>query len=93
MLITWVLFLIWTLGYNATHAFDAEKSSLDPILGMPRWVFFGILIPWVVALMITIWFAARFMKDTQLIDGEEDRGQPEEEISGDANHSAEGGRS
>jgi len=83
MLITWVVFLAWTLGYNSTHAFDIEKSGLDPIWGMPRWVFFGILVPWVAGLILTFWFATYFMKDTQLVDVEEEQIQIENENSGE----------
>ncbi len=75
MLATWVVFLVWTLSYNAMYAFDAEASGSDPILGMPRWVFFGILVPWMVGLGLTFWFASCFMKDTQLMDVEGEQSQ------------------
>lgn len=77
MLVTWVVFLVWTLTYNGTHAFDMEKSGIDPIWGMPRWVFFGILIPWIVGVVLTFWFATYFMKDTNLIDVEGEQIQAE----------------
>lgn len=73
MLATWVVFLVWTLSYNKYHAFDAEASGVDPILGVPRWVFFGILVPWVAGLVLTFWFASCFMKDTHLIDVDEEQ--------------------
>jgi len=62
----WIVFAVWTLGYNAIYAFDAESSADNPIWGMPRWIVFGILIPWIFALFLTVWFALRFMKDTPL---------------------------
>lgn len=77
MLVTWVVFLVWTLTYNGTQAFDMEKSGIDPIWGMPRWVFFGILVPWIVGVVLTFWFATFFMKDTNLIDVEEEQVQAE----------------
>lgn len=62
----WIAFAIWTLGYNSMCAFDAESSADNPVLGMPRWVVFGILVPWAIALCLTVWFALRFMQDTSL---------------------------
>lgn len=62
----WVGFAAWTLGYNAAHAFDAEGSADDLVWGMPSWVVFGILIPWILGLVLTVWFALRFMHDTPL---------------------------
>lgn len=62
----WFAFAAWTIGYNALFAFDGAKSAADPVWGMPRWVVFGILIPWILGLALTIWFALRFMHDTPL---------------------------
>jgi hypothetical protein len=69
MLAAWIVFAAWTIGYNATHAFTEEASLPDPVLGMPRWITFGIFTPWMVAVVLTTWFAMRFMKDTPLHDG------------------------
>jgi len=68
MIASWIVFAVWTVGYNAVHAFGGETSGQDPMLGMPRWVTLGIFLPWVAALGLTVWFAMRFMKDTPLHD-------------------------
>lgn len=81
MLATWVVFLVWTLSYNASYAFDVAASTVEPIMGMPRWVFFGILVPWMVGLVLTFWFATYFMKDTQLVDVEGEQIQTKNETS------------
>lgn len=72
MIASWIVFAVWTVGYNAFHAFGGETSGQDPILGMPRWVTLGIFFPWLAALSLTIWFAMRFMKDTPLHDCADD---------------------
>ena len=84
MLVSWAVFLIWTLSYNSTHAFDMEKSGIDPIIGMPQWVFFGILVPWVAALVLTICFAMFFMKDTELLDVESEQASSDDSTEGGA---------
>ncbi|MEX2578296.1 MAG: DUF997 family protein [Verrucomicrobiales bacterium] len=79
MVACWIVFASWTIGYNALNAFDAAGSGDDPVWGMPRWVVFGIAAPWALALVLTTWFALRFMKDTPL--GEEDATSDEGEGS------------
>lgn len=63
MLVTWGVFCVWTLGYNALHAADTGFIVEEMVLGLPRWVFFGIALPWVCATAVTILFALFFMKD------------------------------
>ena len=40
-------------------------------MGMPRWVFWGIFMPWLFVDAVTIWFVFFFMKDDDLGEGEE----------------------
>lgn len=70
MLVTWVVFAAWTLTYNHFNASGVEGKPVEIVLGMPKWIVFGILVPWVIALTLTVWFALCFMKDTDL-GGEE----------------------
>ena len=67
-LTTWTLFATWVVGYCGLTAFDAEKPDLDTALGLPGWVVWGVGAPWVVAFVVTVWFAGWFMKDTELVD-------------------------
>lgn len=66
MIGTWVLFAAWTLTYNHQFAGDVDGQPVAIVMGMPKWVVFGIVIPWVIALSVTVWFALSFMKDTPL---------------------------
>ena len=69
MLAAWAVFFAWTIGYCSAHGFASPDGGEVPILfGIPRWVLLGIALPWIVANVFTIWFAARFMKDTDLGD-------------------------
>ena len=40
-----------------------EQAAL--IWGIPAWVFWGLLVPWVVLIGVTLWFAACFLKDDE----------------------------
>ena len=74
----WFLCLIWAvpvsymLGYNQ----EVTPGDVETILGIPRWTFLGIFLPWLAADVITTWFCFRFLK-------EDDLGQADDEESAD----------
>ncbi len=47
-----------------------EQRPDEPwlILGMPGWVFFGVIIPWLILIGLTVWFAAAYIKDDEPCD-------------------------
>ena len=60
------------LGYNQ----EVTPGDVETILGVPRWTFLGIFLPWLAADVITTWFCFRFLK-------EDDLGQADDEESAD----------
>lgn len=68
MIATWIGFAAWTLTYNGLFGKGEEGTAVEIVLGMPKWVVFGIAVPWVLAVSVTVWFALCFMKDTPLGD-------------------------
>ncbi len=62
----WGFFAVWTLVSVSRKGTAEPGAPLELIWGMPEWVVFGILIPWALGLALTVWFALRFMKDTDL---------------------------
>ena len=46
-------------------AYDQKgMPPLDPIgFGIPAWAFWGVFVPWVVCILVTLWFAFVWMKD------------------------------
>ena len=44
----------------------SAPPDVQPILGMPSWVFWGIIAPWAVCALFTFWFAGFFMADDDL---------------------------
>jgi hypothetical protein len=54
------------------------NEDVRPILGMPSWVFWGIMVPWLVCAVFSIWFAAFVMKDDDL--GKDHTPELEEDI-------------
>ena len=86
--VLWFLAFSWTLSYcylnGYQHAPDAwavraglasprSPENLKVILGVPDWVAYGILAPWIVCSVVTVWFGMYGMRDDDLgIDKEEE---------------------
>lgn len=58
----------YTITFCALRGYDRAPESLTFVLGIPDWVFWGILAPWMVCVAISFIFAFRFMKDETLDD-------------------------
>lgn len=74
------IFLIYVLSTSfwlgiqpATHA----DGTIATILGMPSWVFWGILVPWLAADLVTAWFCFSLMKNEPLEDSKDQSPQAE----------------
>lgn len=80
--VTWLLSCGYIVGYAAAFAYRGKSADALPplVFGMPSWVFWGVLAPWGVITAVTLWFAARGMKDEEL--GEERAGA--EAVNGEA---------
>ena len=85
ILCLWACCMVWAVpfcyltGYtSAEHPVTPE--NLETIWGIPKWTFYGIIVPWLLADVVTIWFCFRFMQDDDL--GEAHEGADlEEEIA------------
>ena len=65
----WAILFSWWDGYR-TEATLSEPMPL--VLGLPRWVFWGIFVPWLAVDAITIWFALWYMRDDDLGESQEE---------------------
>jgi hypothetical protein len=65
----WVVCAGWSIGMGKLLAFRKlpDGAGVDMILGMPSWVFWVVMFPWILAIVFTLWFALRFMKDHDLL--------------------------
>jgi len=76
------LFFIWSVGVcyaigfiSAEPADAAKPVEVATVLGMPTWIFWGILMPWLAVDLVAVWFCFSFMTDDDL--GEDiDAGSP-----------------
>jgi hypothetical protein len=59
-----VLYCYWN-GYHR------PPESLSLVFGVPDWVFWGVVAPWMICLLLSFWFGSTFMHDAELGVGEE----------------------
>jgi hypothetical protein len=63
----WVVALLWSVPYcyfTGYGKFDA--ATFETVLGVPKWLFWGIFVPWLAADAFTIWFCFGYMKEDDL---------------------------
>lgn len=64
----WLAALLWAVPYCALNGYVGAAGSDDLAImwGMPRWVVFGIVAPWLAADVITIVFCFVIMRNDDL---------------------------
>ncbi|HUF60869.1 MAG TPA: DUF997 family protein [Verrucomicrobiales bacterium] len=53
----------WVNGWCWSTAYGQGADPTDLLWGLPRWVVFGVALPWMAANVFTIWFALCFFKE------------------------------
>lgn len=56
---------LWMVGTGALRGYG-ERREVAFVLGFPDWIFWGVILPWIVCLGLSIGFGLRFMKDDDL---------------------------
>jgi hypothetical protein len=58
--------MVYTVTYCYVSGYDRPPETLTFVFGFPDWVFWGILVPWGVCLLLSFWFGHTFMRDADL---------------------------
>ena len=76
LVVVGIFFVFATCTLTTAFTLGSRVSDGEPgvptFLGMPTWVFWSIVAPWVVANIITGWFCFYYMSDDELDDGHAD---------------------
>ena len=70
ILAAWAVAMAWTIGYCAVFGYGITADKIELTFGMPGWVFWGVVVPWLAASAFTLYFSLVRMKLDPL--GEED---------------------
>jgi hypothetical protein len=77
--VVWAFALAWSVGYCAVNGYHRTAESLTFVLWFPDWVFWGIVVPWLACVVVSIWFAFGLMRDEDL--GSNEQGDDEQAFS------------
>lgn len=66
ILAAWAACFVWSVTYCTQTGYDVSPESLATIWGMPRWIVFGIVVPWAAADLFAVWFCFFYMVDDDL---------------------------
>ena len=77
-LVVWVVASVYTVTYCYLFGYDRPLDSLTFVLGFPDWVFWGIVVPWGICVLLSAWFAFGFIRDVDLGHDPEDADAEEE---------------
>jgi len=74
VLAVWIAGMLWTVCYCSATGYDIPPEQVHATLGIPNWVFWGVLVPWLCIIVFSIWFGLFFMAADDLGQTE---GQPQ----------------
>lgn len=87
---SWFVALCWSVPYCYINGYghQVDPETFSTTMGIPTWLFGGILLPWIAADAFTTWVCFFFMKDDELgtAGDEETHGVPVADVA-----AAEGG--
>ena len=74
ILLMWACCFVWTLTVCLTFGYPdtVTPETFPTVFGIPAWVAWGVVFPWLVADVVTIWFCLFRMKDGDLGSDETD---------------------
>ncbi|GAB4144117.1 MAG: hypothetical protein Tsb009_15640 [Planctomycetaceae bacterium] len=69
----WLAALLWAVPYCYLNGYveQVDPETFSTTWGIPTWLFWGILVPWIVADLFTTWFCFCYMKDDDIGEAHE----------------------
>ena len=68
----WAVGLVWAVPYCYLNGYGLPPGEVETTFGIPTWIFWGILIPWIAADLFTAWFCFSYFVEDDL--GEDQAG-------------------
>jgi hypothetical protein len=62
----WAVALLWFLIVGYLLGYRRDSSEIGLILGIPDWIFWSVVVPWIVILAFSVWFCFAYMADDDL---------------------------
>lgn len=71
----WLAFMTSVVGISFALGSGRKPADVTYVFGVPDWVFFGVVIPWVVGVGVSYWYAFTFVRDESI--GEDPGASPD----------------
>ena len=72
----WAAALLWSVVCGYVLGYHRRPEEIDLVVGIPDWVFWGVVLPWGSCLAFSVWFCFAYMADDDLgQDPEEGEGR------------------
>jgi hypothetical protein len=66
VLVIFTAAMVYTVVTCYVYGYDRAPETLTFKYGFPDWVFWGIIVPWSICLLLSFWFGHQFMRDADL---------------------------
>ncbi len=79
----WLVACVYSVTFCYLNGYERTADSLTFVLWFPDWVFWGIVVPWAICILLSLPFAYRLMGDEPLgeaVDSEEPPASNEHEV-------------
>ncbi|MBI1345361.1 hypothetical protein GC163_03650 [bacterium] len=64
----WILATAYSVGYSWLYGYRRPIESLTYVFGLPDWIFWGVVIPWLACTLFSAWFCLFYMSDEALCE-------------------------
>ena len=80
---SWFVALCWSVPYCYIYGYghQVDPETFSTTMGIPSWLFGGILLPWIVADVFTTWVCFFFMQDDELGTAGDEEGHAAAEMA------------
>ncbi len=72
ILVAWFSCLVWSVTYCVLFGYRPVTGQIETVFGIPHWVVWGIVAPWLVADVFAVWFCFVYTADDDLGEAHED---------------------
>ena len=62
----WVIATAYSVGYSWLNGYRRPIESLTYVFGLPDWIFWGVIVPWLACTVFSAWFCLFYMADEPL---------------------------
>jgi Protein of unknown function (DUF997) len=66
IMLVWAACLVWNVASGYVLGYRRDAKDIRLILGIPDWIFWSVVLPWILCFLFSIWFCFRYMADDDL---------------------------